>query len=544
MAHDLLCIKCKHSECFGKLYPCDHIKLNKQEMNILFNGDVTININNMIIDNDYVDFQQIDIYENDKINYLVYDGLINKSEPLAEIIYYYNKDKYIYAEDEKWYVFENHIWTCTGKKCPELKSSIKPTIKNIYEKLIQYYKDNGNDMAKILKINNLIANVSDNMFKNNIMSELSDIYALKSNPGRDFTQKLDTNQNLIGFENGIYDLLKNEFRNGLPEDFISMSTGYNYVSTYSNRYEELLKFLHDILPDEKEYEYFMLYLSHGLHGNVLELFTILTGVGRNGKSKILELIVLTFGDYLLPISSTMLTRPRPDANQPDPGLLNLAKRRIVIASEPEKNCKLNTGFLKFITGRDITTLRTCHSNDIVKFSPKFLTFFICNDIPECDDIDNAFSRRLRCINFPTEFVDDPKNSKQRLMDASINEKFDSWKSDFILLLISYYKKYNETKKLAPTEKILEWTNKYKEETDMYLSYLNECTEVSESHMVYSYLYENFKMWFKDNNPNTKIPNKKDFSNGIKKHKEIEKIKISGKVVCGIKNLGFIDLGDI
>ncbi len=84
----------------------------------------------------------------------------------------------------------------------------------------------------------------------------------------------------------------------------------------------------------------------------------MTGCGRNGKSKLIELLSKTFGEYFGSVQSQMFTRPRPDANSPDPGLL------------------------------------------------------ICNDIPECDDIDNAFSKRLRCINFPTEFVDNPKNENQ------------------------------------------------------------------------------------------------------------------------------------
>ena len=113
------------------------------------------------------------------------------------------------------------------------------------------------------------------------------------------------------------------------------------------------------------------------------------------------------------VQSQLFTRPRPDANSPDPGLLSLSKKKIVIASEPEKNSKLNSGFIKFITGRDSTTLRNCHSNDMIEFTAKFETLLICNDIPDCDDIDNAFSKRLRCINFPTEFVAEPKKQNQK-----------------------------------------------------------------------------------------------------------------------------------
>jgi phage/plasmid-associated DNA primase len=109
---------------------------------------------------------------------------------------------------------------------------------------------------------------------------------------------------------------------------------------------------------------------------------------------LVELLKSTFGKYFGAVQSQMFTRPRPDANSPDPVLLNLTKKKIVIASEPEKNNKLNSGFIKFITGRDSTTLRNCHSNDMIDFKPNFVTFLICNDIPDCDDIDNAFSKRL------------------------------------------------------------------------------------------------------------------------------------------------------
>jgi phage/plasmid-associated DNA primase len=217
-------------------------------------------------------------------------------------------------------------------------------------------------------------------------------------------------------------------------------------------------------------------------------------------------------------------------------LLSLAKKRIVIASEPEKNSKLNSGFIKFMTGRDSTTLRNCHSNDMIDFTAKFITLLICNDIPECDDFDNAFSKRLRCIHFPTEFVDNPKENHQKKIDTNINENFDLWKLDFILLLIDYYKKYNQTKVLGTTENILKWTNQYKEETDMYLQFINEYTEENiDGHMHCVVLYETFKQWFKINNPNTKTPSNKEFVSNLRKHYTIIDIKIDGVTKLGIKN---------
>ena len=141
---------------------------------------------------------------------------------------------------------------------------------------------------------------------------------------------------------------------------------------------------------------------------------------------------------------------------------------------------------------------------MIDFEPKFITLFVCNDIPETDEIDSAFSKRLRCINFPTEFCDNPTKENQKLIDININEKFDNWRIDFMLLLIEYYKKYIKNKKIIVTDNILKWTNQYKEETDIYLNFLNECTKEAKTHIRTSKLYEAFKNWLVDNNPKTQF----------------------------------------
>ena len=286
----------------------------------------------------------------------------------------------------------------------------------------------------------------------------------------------------------------------------------------------------------------MTYLSIGLIGNKLELFTILTNkTGRNGKSKLIELIKYTFGEYFASIKSQIFTRPCPDANSPDPGLLNLINKRIVVASEPGKGEKLNVGFIKFITGRDSATLRNCHSNDMVEFTGNFITLLICNDIPECDDIDAAFSKRLRCINFPTEFVDNPVKANQRKMDVNINDNFNNWKRDFMLLLLEYYSNYIKTNELKVTDEILKWTNQYEENTDIYLQFKNECTEESEHNTSLTDLYDEFKRWYREENPGGKIAIKKIFKNQMMKYiGEAQKVWIEDNSAVGYKNITIKD----
>lgn len=521
-----LIIKCKHNDCFCKVYPNEHIQLTKYEMNI---NELVINNNYITNGEEIVNFQNMSIFEDEELNNLVYNALQGDAVSISNLIFYKTRNKYQYGEDNNWYIFENNKWNLLDNNNYYLRNSITYILTEIYQKVLDYLYENDNDIRKINKIQNIIKNLGNTALKNNIMTELVEIFYLKNNKNRDFVSKLDNNKYFIGFNNGIYDLQNFEFRDGKPEDFISMTVGYNYIDKHTDKFEELLNFLHDIQPNNDDYEYMITYLSICLTQNIHELFTIFNGSGRNGKSKLIELLKLTFGDYLSAINSTFFTRPRPDANSPDPGLLNLAKKKIVIASEPEKKSVLNSGFLKFITGRDSTELRNCHQNNMIKFSPSFTTFLICNDIPPVDDMDNAFAKRLRCINFPTEFVDkNPDvNKNQKLKNTNINENFNIWKMDFILLLIEYYKKYSITKKLEATTNILKWTNMYKEDTDVFLTFLNEKTVKTENINIFlSDLYNEFKIWWKDNNPNEKIPNNMTFKNEIKKHYTIELVWIA------------------
>ncbi|ATZ81016.1 primase-helicase [Bodo saltans virus] len=536
MTRDCIALKCSHDNCFGKLLH-KQLYMTKQETNMVFNGNNIFNINVKTgsdnSENDICDIEKILIFDDVDLNDLVYAGLCDASTQYANILHYLNKGKYVFTENDTWYVF-NERWETEGKKNIDFRKIIDTQLKDLYIKMSNKYIEIEGKTSKTIKyLKRIINKFGDTTLKNNIVTELACNFYDKK-----FISNLDENYYLIGFDNGVYDLNKFEFRKGTPSDYISMTVGYDYINTYTSKYSELTQFLQDILPNKEEREYILTYISICLIGNQLELFTILTGCGRNGKSKLIELLKYTFGEYFGSVQSQMFTRPRPSAESPDPGLLNLRKKRIVIASEPEKNAKLNSGFIKFITGRDSTTLRNCHSNDMIEFTARFVTLLICNDIPDCDDIDNAFSKRLRCINFPTEFVDKPVKDNQKQINTNINDNFKYWKSDFMLLLIEHFKKYTTVNKLIPSENILKWTNQYKEDTNIFIQFTNIYlmkTDNDDDKIFCSELYDIFKIWFKTTNPHEKAPNDREFNKNLKLYFNVEdSIRIGDKVRRGLR----------
>jgi len=547
--HGKMYMKCNKESCRGKIFPCEHsITLTKNEVFGIFGNNNTINMtmNMNVENNDNVDVDMIlpnvKIFDDIEFNRLIIDSLNETHYDIARTFHYLYRTMYVCTNKKVWYEFKNHRWNegedirrVLSEEFVEYYKKIKIFIRN--ESMIEKEKK-----LILLKISNIITNLKTESFKNYLFVSLCELYKDK-----DFEEKLDATPYLLGFENGIYDLKKFEFRAGKKEDYVSMSCGYNFSHEYTNEKHNVIKFFEDIQPHEKDREYLLTYLACCLSGiNSTELFTIITGrSGRNGKSKMLELIYYALGDYVGRPKCKLLTGNRPDENNPEPGLLSLKKKRIIFVSEPEKGDQLNGGFIKFITGNDTMMLRRAHKNEMEKFKANFITMLICNGIPPIDNLDSALAKRLRLLNFVTEFTKNPQFDYQKLIDEHLQEKIPKWKNDFMLLLIEYYKKFVNTG-LQPTENILAWTNQYKEDTDIFLTFLNNCTEPSDKHIGSTELYEYFKIWFRNENPSEKIINRNEFSAGIRKYKDIEKSvmveqcdnngNIHRQVTSGIKHL--------
>jgi phage/plasmid-associated DNA primase len=73
----------------------------------------------------------------------------------------------------------------------------------------------------------------------------------------------------LGFENGVFDLYAGEFREGRPEDLVSLSTGVSFESEPGiSLEEEIMDFFSKVFPDEELREYALGRLASFLSGDV------------------------------------------------------------------------------------------------------------------------------------------------------------------------------------------------------------------------------------------------------------------------------------
>ena len=298
---------------------------------------------------------------------------------LALVIEKYYRDQFICVDiNDDWYFFNGVRWKKTMKG-NELKKRIHDEIYNIYHEYAKEYKDKreeseegSRDYKYYDESHSRCTEFQNKLLRENyvniIIGALRHIFYIES-----IMEKFDTDNNLLGFENGIYDLKNNVFREGRPEDYVTLSTKVelpirkkdmpiqlnDIVSklskseNYDRYYADMINFIHKIVPKPSVRDYVMRFLSKCLSGeNRDEGFYLWSGTGGNGKSKLIDLICMCLGEYSGNLPIALLTQKRKASGAASPEMAVTRGKRLCVMQEPDVNETLNVGQMKEITGND------------------------------------------------------------------------------------------------------------------------------------------------------------------------------------------------
>jgi P4 family phage/plasmid primase-like protien len=363
----------------------------------------------------------------------------------------------------------------------------------------------------------VIKSLKTSTFKTALLKECTELFYIEK-----FEEKLDTNKELLGFTNGVLDLQTMEFRDGHADDFISLSTKISYHKYQPHKeeknkiYNQIFEFIQQIQPDKHMQQYLLKTLGSYLTGNIKEhRLHLFNGEGSNGKSKIIELFQECMGEYAGQFSISLLTNKRCKSNEANPEVSKAVGRRFMVMQEPGDKDKLEIGYMKELTGGDRLQARGLYK-DPIEFYPQFHLAIICNHLPNINSDDPASWRRLKVVDFPCKFCDDPNpdNPFEFKIDCRLGEKFDVWKEHFMSILVYYYKKYMDEGIFEP-EQVQRCTKMYQYENDIFKQYSTERLIFKESsEEQYNFLdvnqcYEDFKYWHRDSGHNAKLPSNKN-----------------------------------
>lgn len=327
-------------------------------------------------------------------------------------------------------------------------------------------------------INTLIEKVLDITPKDKIIRDCSSLFFYEDNiTNKSFEEILDTSNQLIVFNNGVYDLDNHIFRAGEPCDYCSVSTSITYKEFTDNHpiVKEVYTFLKQVLPIPNVFNYVMKVLASCLTGeNRDENAYFFTGEGGNGKSKLIELVKLTIGEYYCSPSASILQQKRSSAENASPSLISTKSKRITVIQEPEEN-KLNAGMLKEWTGGDTITGRGLYEKKMITFKPQFTLVIVSNHLPELPADDGGIWRRVKNIKFVSRFCENPDSNKpyEFKIDKRLSNKMNKWPQAFMWILIQHYKKYVEEGLTEPKE-VIEEINNYRNEYNSFSQWAEDC----------------------------------------------------------------------
>lgn len=274
-----------------------------------------------------------------------------------------------------------------------------------------------------------------------------------------------------------------------------------------------------------------------LDGNIRDQkFPIFTGSGANGKSTVMKLISKLLGDYYGTLPTTFLTRKKGSSSNATPELANLKGKRCVVMQESEFDEKIQVGAMKEITGGDPIYFRALYGDADV-LHPQFKLLLVCNKKPNVEADDNGTWRRIMVVPFLSEFVENPVEPHQFLLDKNCEGVVATWFQGFMwLLLKKYYVQYIE-KGLGIPASIIKETEEYRAKSDMLLQFFKDNYEKSDNDddtIELSKLYNHYKEWFKNNQSGSNPIIKLEFKEYILKMK----YKITKKEI--VQNIRFIE----
>lgn len=436
---------------------------------------------------------------------------------VATVIYQLWKNRYRCASIKYgiWYEYKDNRWVqleCGGSLRNNISKILARKYGNISSNFIECTnkdelseKEYEEKKAVAAKMSDLCVYLQKTQFKNNVLKEAATIF-YEEDPH--FMNRLDSKKHLIGFKNGVFDFEKKEFRRGLPEDYISLSTKMKYIpidrtnEKHVTIIQEINDFMASLFPDENIRKYMWEHLASVLiGGNKPQTFNIYNGSGRNGKSKLVELMTLIFGEYKGVVPITLVTSSRQSIGGLSPEVAQLKGKRYAVMQEPKKGDRLNDGIMKELTGEDPIQARALYQ-DAMTFVPQFKLVVSTNNLFDIGTNDDGTWRRIRKVDFESKFVDNPNPTEESpfefKIDRDIDRRFAEWKYVFMSMLIEIACETDGNVTDCP--RVKEASEDYRKSQNYMAEFMGEKIRkgTETSRIKKTELYEEFKQWYQIN----------------------------------------------
>ena len=414
------------------------------------------------------------------------------------------------SKSVEWYHFTGIYWKKIAQGIElrnKMMSEVAQVICETRRKICRRFEANETnekemnwEQSRIKKLFEIEKSLYQSGFKDSVMKDCVGIFYEE-----DFSQKLNSNQYLIGFNNGVVDLhaihtkpdgtkeYTVQFRTAEPADYITFMAGryptkncdpIDYIEYDPTDKEQapihakIDDFMAKLFPRPELREYMWKKLASCLEGaNKEQTYETWIGVGGNGKSKLVDLMSMVLGDYASSLQSTAMTRKRPESGAANPDIMAIRNKRFIYMAEPDDREPLNTSRMKQFTGEDDVEARGLFE-DQTRFKITGKIFMLCNAFPAINTMDRGTWRRVQAVPFESKFVDpgveDP-NPELHIYprDNQLDNNLKEWRTLFMSRLIHIYKTQYLHKGIGIIPSIVKQeSSKYQESFDSVGKFMN------------------------------------------------------------------------
>ncbi len=454
---------------------------------------------------------------------------------IAMVLYQVLKDSFrcVSIKSKQWFQYRDHRWSeCDSGHALRQKMSswlAKEYLKKTSETVdaLVALDPKSEDATRLMKLSSKYSEIAlrlkNTVFKDHVMRECCELFY-----DGDFLESLDQNGRLLCFSNGVYDFQEGCFRDGRPEDYISLCTHVPYYPVDEcnpKTVTEVGQFWEQLFPDEDLRAHMWDHGASVLIGeNENQTFSIYVGPGSNGKSKFVELLGEGLGDYKGTVPITLVMGTRPTIGSVSPEVADLKGKRYAVMQEPTKGDRINEGIMKELTGGDPVQGRKLY-RPTVTFIPQFTLAVCTNNLPTFNSNDEGTWRRVRLCRFKAGFASPeeleakkkeyPEVKHWHLKDKRLKTKFAKWAPVLMSMLVA---RAQETQGLvADCEAVLQESRKYRNEQNHLVEFCEERLRAAKGQsLTITAAWMDFQEWFRDVHPRERMPKRKELEEHLTK----------------------------
>lgn len=321
---------------------------------------------------------------------------------------------------------------------------------------------------------------------------------------KEFFNKQNEYPYIIPVKNGLLNLKTKEI-----EGFSAKIPFFNKINAEykpGTDCPNIKKFIREIVKNDEDYEIIQEIIGFCLikQYKYEKAFMFYGSQGRNGKSKLLELITRFVG--INNISGVSLE----DIENDGFAISNLQNKLVNIAGDISNEAIKNTGRFKALTGRD-----TLSANRKFKERIDFINYakiiFACNELPPVYTISRAFWLRWVLIEFPYQFLPEKEikaledQSRARLQDTLIIDKIttDDELNGLLNFAMEGLERLESQKDFSISSTAKELEQNWKRQSNSVSAFIDDCIQEDfTSYILKSDFLKRYQEYCK--NHNTKI----------------------------------------